>query len=210
MSRTSGNSDRRPQGTRENRRHRRGFSLLELMIVIAMGLVVAALAVPNVLMSVANLRLRSAANSISGVIQDARIRAVKQNSRTQLLAVTQDSARLMCVDENLNNTCDATERRVQLPNSVTRLTAPPAGSGAPSSTVDATVGITSPQVASLPSFNPRGLPCLFNAGACTTNTGFVIYLAGAQPLGSNSWAAITITPAGRVKTWFWTGAAWGN
>jgi prepilin-type N-terminal cleavage/methylation domain-containing protein len=188
----------------------RGFTLLELLIVISMGLVVAALAIPNVLMTVANIRLRSAAGSVAGVIQDGRIRAVKRNSRTDMLLVTQNSARLMCEDENANGSCDATERTIQFPNTVTRLTAAPTGTGAPSSTVNSTAGITSPQLATLPSFNSRGLPCLFSGGTCTTNNGFVIYLSGTQPLTSNAFAAISVSPSGRVKTWFWSGTAWGN
>ncbi|MGE0406869.1 MAG: Tfp pilus assembly protein FimT/FimU [Candidatus Korobacteraceae bacterium] len=194
----------------QNRRRRTlGFSLLELMIVAGMGMVIAAVAVPNILRTVANMRLRSAAGSISSIIQDGRVRAIRANRRTAILLVTQNSAQLLCVDEDLDSTCDPTERTAQIPTTVTRLTAAPSGAGAPT-TLDSTVGITSPQLASLPSFNPRGLPCLFASGACTTNTGFVLYLSGAQPIGNPSWAAVSITPAGRVKVWSWTGSAWGN
>jgi prepilin-type N-terminal cleavage/methylation domain-containing protein len=192
------------------RRRTSGFTMLELLIVISMGLVVAAMVIPTALTSIANIRLRSAANSIAGVIQDGRIRAVKKNSRTDLVLETQGSAQLVCVDENASTTCNSTERTIQLPNTVTRLTTAPSGTGAPSATVDSTAGLTSPQLASLPSFNARGLPCLYSSGTCTANTPFVIYLSGAQPLGANSFAAVSVSPSGRIKSWFWTGSAWSN
>ena len=34
--------------------------------------------------------------------------------------------------------------------------------------------------------------------------------SGQQPLGSNSWAAVSVSPSGRVKVWTWSGTAWGN
>ena len=210
MSSNVANSESRQPAIVNAQEPANGFSMLELLIVISMGLVIAALAVPNVLTAVANMRLRSSASSIVGLIQDGRIRAVQRNRRMDLALVVQ-GARLLCVDENANAACDATERTIQFPNTVTRLTAVPAGAGAPGVTVDATAGITNPQLASLPSFNPRGIPCFFNAGACPTNNAFVIYLSGAMPVGANtSWAAVTVTPAGRTRSWFWTGNAWTN
>src|SRR6266852_856094 len=61
-----------------------GVSLLELMIVMFIVMVVAAIAVPNVLLAVANVRLRSSAGDLAGLMQQARIMAAKNNPTTPI------------------------------------------------------------------------------------------------------------------------------
>src|SRR5882762_9269111 len=56
-----------------------GFSLLEIVIVVFVILVVTAIAVPNVLLAVANVRLRSSAGDLAGLMQQARMMAAKNN-----------------------------------------------------------------------------------------------------------------------------------
>src|SRR6516225_2368134 len=52
-----------------------GFSLIELVVVVAMLMVVVSLAFPNLLQAIHAARLRSAATDLSGLLQVARIRA---------------------------------------------------------------------------------------------------------------------------------------
>jgi len=74
-----------------------------------------------------------------------------------------------------------------------------------------------PQAASVqPSFNSRGLPCLVSGSVCNQTTGgatpqqvaFLYFLRLDGAYGTK-WAAISITPAGRVRVWTWGGANWG-
>jgi len=53
-----------------------GFSLLELTMTLAVGITLAALAVPAVKSSVQYFRVRSAVSSITGAIQSTRYRAI--------------------------------------------------------------------------------------------------------------------------------------
>jgi hypothetical protein len=84
----------------------------------------------------------------------------------------------------------------------------PTGSNAPSTLSDAKLGFNlspSPTVTDA-SFNSRGLPC---AGSCNSiSGGFVYYFSDSRPWGKPGWAAISITPAGRIKVWTWSGTAW--
>ena len=57
----------------------RGFSMIELMIVLVISLVVAAFALPNISGAITTMRLRSAMSSIAGILQETRILAVKNN-----------------------------------------------------------------------------------------------------------------------------------
>src|SRR6266852_3018378 len=58
-----------------------GFSLLEIVFVV---LVVTAIAVPNVLLAVANVRLRPSAGDLAGLMQQARMMAAKNNPTTPI------------------------------------------------------------------------------------------------------------------------------
>jgi prepilin-type N-terminal cleavage/methylation domain-containing protein len=53
-----------------------GFSLLELTMTLAVGLILAALAVPSIKSSIQYFRVRSAMTSVTGAIQSTRYRAI--------------------------------------------------------------------------------------------------------------------------------------
>ena len=68
----------------------RGFSLIELSVVVFIGLVVTVMAMPNMLTVIANTRLRGNISTLSGIYQNCRMMAVK-NNRT----MTTKSARML-------------------------------------------------------------------------------------------------------------------
>jgi prepilin-type N-terminal cleavage/methylation domain-containing protein len=57
-----------------------GVSLVELLIVVFVALVLAALASPNIMQAVYNLRLVGTAADLAGLMQQARIMASKNNA----------------------------------------------------------------------------------------------------------------------------------
>src|SRR5258708_27234191 len=59
-----------------------GFSIIELLIVLFVVMVIAAIAIPNILLAVSNIRLRASAGDLAGLMQQARIMAAKNNPQT--------------------------------------------------------------------------------------------------------------------------------
>jgi prepilin-type N-terminal cleavage/methylation domain-containing protein len=61
------------------RREVRGFSLIEMVLVVAIVAVVSAIAVPQILTSSRQMRLSGAARQVERELQNARMKAVKSN-----------------------------------------------------------------------------------------------------------------------------------
>ena len=184
-----------------------GFTLLETMMVVALAAVVTITALPKMTNAIANAKLRASMTSLSGLYQNTRMVAVQQNrtktakfsggSTTRLIGYIRDAG-----DTSALTTFDS---QVEMEAPITKLTTP-SGTGAPAPLSAATLGYT-PQTGD-PSFNSRGLPCLYSAGTCPTNYGFIYYFKDARIASPGGWAAIAVSPAGRIKRWFWNGSAW--
>ena len=57
-----------------------GFTLMELMVAIAIIAITASIAIPNIIGWLPTHRLASASRAILSVLQQARLRAVKENT----------------------------------------------------------------------------------------------------------------------------------
>src|SRR5229473_1471779 len=112
------------------RRHRtNGFSLIELLIVVFVVMVVAALAVPNILLAVSNIRLRSSAGDLAGLMQQARILAAKNNTTYTVLYGTRNGAQIAYIDLNGNGSFDNGEPLMQFSGTTVPASGAPSGSG---------------------------------------------------------------------------------
>jgi hypothetical protein len=63
-------------------------------------------------------------------------------------------------------------------------------------------------------FGPRGLPCVptaTNGGSvCNSAGGTQAYWVFFQDTATGAWSAVTVTPAGRIQTWYYSGSGWVN
>lgn len=178
-----------------------GFSLVELMVVVMIVLVISVVAIPNIMNSINNVRLRSMVGTVSGVIQAGRMQAVKANRQYVVRFATVGGSAVVFVDLDGDGAVQATEPQAQLGGTIIQVAAPVG-----TTPLDAaTLGFT-PQTGNL-AFNPRGLPCT-TSGTC--GVGFVIYFTDQRTVGGAGAAAVSITPAGRVKAWMWSGTNWGD
>ena len=200
-----------------SRRPARGLSLLELIIVVGITLVVAAIALPGVVAATQNFKLRSTVSSISGVVQRARMLAVGRNTYYSVLCAASYSP-CTTITGNYTYTFIGSAGDVSGTSTLSTTTEKnnilvagnivfdPGGSH-PS---DATIYGSLTPIYSLPKFNPRGLPCFVSSGLCTVdaNNMYITFLRQDRSIGTPGWAAINVTPAGRVQVWTWDGSKW--
>jgi prepilin-type N-terminal cleavage/methylation domain-containing protein len=184
----------------------RGFTLLELLIVILIILVVAAIAIPSAITAMYNLRLRSSGSEVAGLLQTARMQSIQFNRTFPLNCSPQplNNCTTLWVDLTgtgngaygcvlVSGTNCTNEAAVALPGTVRFSTA-----GFPAMPA-ATMGFPGALVNQQIYFNSRGLPCSLGGGGVCTNNGFVFYFQDRRPLGANGYSAVVVTPAGRIK-----------
>jgi prepilin-type N-terminal cleavage/methylation domain-containing protein len=210
----------------EQRHYASGFSLIELLIVVFVVLVVMAIAIPNVLLAVSNLRLRSSAGDLAGLMQQARIMAAKNNPTTPIAVYpirygVRNGAQIAYIDLNGDGAWSPTvtvngvtmsEPLIQFSGTVVpAAAAPTAAPGVPGPYVLAgDTGVGSYDNTRVLAYTPRGFPCDYTAPpTCNTPsaTYFVYYLTDRRP-GTPGWAGVVVTKAGRTKVVSWNGTAW--
>ncbi len=182
---------------RHARRGEFGFSLLELIIVVAITLVVAAIAIPGIVNATQNFKLRSTASSYSGLVQRCRMLAVSKNAAYAVTSSTSSGLTTLSV-----STTDV----LALPQG---FAVDSTGGGTSSSSLNIPIGVSA-VTTSLPQFNARGLPCFVTSGICKPDTTkmYVTYLRQDRSTGGTGWGAVTVTPAGRATVFTWNGSSW--
>jgi prepilin-type N-terminal cleavage/methylation domain-containing protein len=193
------------------RRCRRGFSMLELMIVIGISLTVAAFAVPYFLTAYHNIQLKSAASDLSGFFQKARIQAARQNAVYSIGYQAVNGAEEAYLDLNVNGQWDANEPLIAFNPAIIPAPGAPNGVGGaptPYVLVGDTAGVVYDNATTL-AYSPRGLPCAYVAGACNTPAaGYFVYYLKDQRTNPIRWGAVVVTRSGRTKPVIWNGVAW--
>jgi prepilin-type N-terminal cleavage/methylation domain-containing protein len=182
----------------------RGFSFIELTIVMGIMLVLSSIAVVNVKAVVSNARLRAGVFSLSNLLRSSRMIAVTRN-RTETTHFTTDrslGAYVKASDSSAPRL--KTDPQMRWSGSVITMTTP-GGLGAPDELSSVALGFL-PETGES-SFNARGMPCTYSAGNCP-NKGFIYYFKDTSRAANKGWAALSISPAGRIKQWFWNGGVW--
>jgi prepilin-type N-terminal cleavage/methylation domain-containing protein len=196
----------------------KGFTMVELAIVVAIMLIVAAIAIPNMLNFVHAARLRGAGSDFSSVLQVARIRSV-QDDRYYSTYIFAGPPQQAYVDLTSNGGTGwvAGDPMIAITSEVT----PVAAAGAPNTTnlqgqfLPAGSGVTVKDGSTTGTpviFSPRGLPCTTQlAGAvCTSAGGPTAFWVFFQDTITTSWEAVTISPSGRIQKWQYGGTAWSK
>ncbi len=188
---------------------------MELVIVIGIIMVLAAIALPNAITTWYNMELRATGDQVSSLMQQARILAAKNNAYYTLCYRTTgglQEAYLSQVPLSSASACPAYAGGqtpiIALARQITAASAAPSSSPTPYVyAIDTTSGTPCDNTCTL-AYSPRGLPCSFVPGSpCSTpaSSYFVYYFQDNRP---NGWAAVLVTKAGRTKTITWNGSSW--
>jgi prepilin-type N-terminal cleavage/methylation domain-containing protein len=202
-----------------------GYSVLEMMIVVAIILILSAILAPRMAQIVDEQKLAANAQAYAGFLQLARSRAVQDNHPYQVLVSTTGGFPMAYLDIQGDQTYVTSDPGVQLDSPITVTdSGKPSGFGTVTllniipMNLETTPAMIADNGASSPglAFNERGLPCQRSAAgsACSNSTSinvggtptttlvaWVTYLRFTNRNGTYSWAAITVTPAGRIRTW---------
>ena len=204
-------------------RQSKGFSLIELMIVMGIVLIITAIALPIYKNAMDSIHLQEAARKYAGILQRGRLTAVTGNTYNAIGV------------QFLNNTCPGTCNLIAYIDTADTNVSPPTNYANPEpmvvlgtgvSFVDSSVApATSDLLAKVfpnhgpqtlgypPVFGSRGLPCnpvnVTGGTVCNTqglNAAFATYFQSAQ----GKWEAVSVNPVGRVQLWSYdpNAAAW--
>jgi Tfp pilus assembly protein FimT len=197
-----------------------GLSLAEILVVVSIVAVVVALSIPSFSRALDNARLKSAAQQLSGIYEDARIGAAQNNTSYEVLVTSPNTgSAVACIDLNGDGQCSASEPQTVFPGQVILN-----NNGVPqrlginilgfdpqntekSHMVNASDALT-PGLA----WNSRGVPCERNDPntACSGMNGWIQYLQLPRAGGDVLYAAVTVSPTGRIKIWTYIPAGNGN
>ena len=207
-----------------------GLTLLELVVSLAVILIVAGIAIPNFNTAMHSSRLKGGDSDFASLLQAGRIRAVDDDRyySVYVLAANGNRPQQGFVDiypQNVNGasgsngtTLDPRDPVVQVNGEVI-----PQPQGAAPSTAALKALILPPTSPVAPkdgsaagtpvTFGPRGLPCsptgAVGGTVCDSLGGPTAYWIFFQNNVTQNWAAITVTPAGRIQRWLFTGGPAG-
>jgi Tfp pilus assembly protein FimT len=215
--RTSGVRPKHTRGAVASRRAA-GHTIVELLIVAAIILCVTALSLPTMNNVISSSKLRSGMGELSGIFQTCRSQAVKQNKIKELRFQVTGGRTIAFVDDAVNAGLSSSTPQIWLPAEFSKVDEPAGGEGAPPALDAVTMwgsnSTDTPNSTNDTFFNQLGVPCTYNTGSgvCTGAgaSGFVYYFTYSGSMGTTQWAAIGVSPAGRIKTWFWDGSLWKN
>jgi prepilin-type N-terminal cleavage/methylation domain-containing protein len=180
----------------------RGFTMLELVVVVAVIMVVTAVSMPSFLRAVRIYRLNDAATQVAGVLKFTRYEAIRLN----VPAVNPERARTLVAaagtyvytDSNNSNSVQNTEKQVLFSGNVNLVAA-----GLPPGGLAAAVGVagltTVPVTGGLISFDHRG--------ALTPAAVNVLYI-GNVAFPDLGYRAVVLLPSGSVQVWTSASGNW--
>lgn len=173
-----------------------GFSLLETVAAMAIGLILAAIAIPTIISGLQGYRLNSAAQQTANLLELTRYTAIRRNANVSLRSTTQGTNTVLYADLDNNSTLAVSDPQVFLPSDLQ------IANGQPQIPSAATTGLANPQdftVLQQIIFDYRG----------TVNTTGAIFLAIAHKDQARYGArAVTVTQMGQAKIWTAVGSSW--
>jgi prepilin-type N-terminal cleavage/methylation domain-containing protein len=179
-----------------------GFTLLELMLVVTVMAILAALTVPKMIATFNDIKLRYVATDLSGLLQSARIQSVKSNSFFSAQAGVLPGGAPIYYIGKPNAGYVVGNPFVPIDPAV-NITQGPITAAPNVGAFLAGLNFVVDPAADPPSFSARGLPCIGTPAACpqVPGQGFVMFMSRAAVTGNIPWLAVVVNPSGHIQIW---------
>jgi Tfp pilus assembly protein FimT len=184
----------------------KGVSLLELMVVVAIMMIAAAMVFMNAVTALENLRLSQSATSYANLVQQARMRAVQDDT---FYTVQMSAQGIVPAGAFVDLAGNGTNPAIFFSRTVSPMSfdSGPALANLKSQFLPVGGQNTVNTSGTGPTFGPRGLPCTPTGGTCPYQppTSYITFM---QNVRTTKWQAVTVTPAGRIRIWSYDGSTW--
>ncbi|HYL61523.1 MAG TPA: GspH/FimT family protein [Candidatus Methylomirabilis sp.] len=186
------------------RSQRAGFSLVELLLSLAVLLVLTTLAVPIVVRSLQAYQLNSSASQLAGMLKFTKFEAIRENTPVSMQIVQQGTNWLVWVDSNGNGIPDGAEPHMIVGGSFTLMAS---GCGPSPSAIQTSLGGGSSFPWNVVS-GSNGSIGYDQRGVISTLTVYVLYIGSSSVSPSPDCRAVITLPSGAVQVWTSTSTSW--
>ncbi len=184
-----------------SRRKMAGFSMVELIVVLAIAMIMTAISLPTAITQYRQYRLTSTAANLSSILQACRTDAIRFNRNVRCLFGAVPGGFTFWSDENNNGAVDPNEPQYLFPGD---LQLNPGGTPAPGAG-------TSVPGAVAPAAAPAGITFTPRGGVAPGGNSYILTLGYPAGVGLNAFRAVTVSPFGKTKVYAATaGSNWWN
>jgi prepilin-type N-terminal cleavage/methylation domain-containing protein len=167
-----------------------GFSVIELAIVLAIFLIVAAIALPSMRLVFNNYRLNASARDVANLLHQASMDA--KQARQPYYVTFDANNKVVAVPASRFGAPQQSDPTTQLAGNVAFQANPPSITGLdPAAVAQPTIAF---DARGLPC-NPTGAPWLCGGGGTVTYEWFM------KSSATQAWVAVTVSAGGRVRSW---------
>jgi len=180
--------------SRKRKRSERGFSMVELLLVVAIMLVLSAITVPSVMQSLRIYRLNASATAVQNIMETARYTAIRRNKIVKLQAAVINGQNALWVDAAGTGAYVNTDPVYFLPADMTF-----APAGAPAA---GTTGLANTQALGATgciSFDQRGT--VTYAAPCGAGAPVAWFLSVGLTGNTSYYRGVTVSTMGQAKAW---------
>jgi prepilin-type N-terminal cleavage/methylation domain-containing protein len=182
-----------------------GFSLVEMIVVLALILIIVAVSIPTITQTIYNYRLDAAGHAVASLLQQARIQAVKSNTPYYAQFNTATTPNMVYANASTGAFTSGTDSDVTIANDISFLDPGTIDHKQLDDTLSSGNSSAISNIGGLIGFNARGLPCTEQSSTpaiCIQSGNAANYFEWFMQSKSNGgWEAVTVTPAGRIKAW---------
>jgi prepilin-type N-terminal cleavage/methylation domain-containing protein len=177
----------------------RGFSIVELVIAVAIALILSAIAIPSMKRTLRGYQTNDAANQVAGIVKFTRFEAIRRNSPVTCVNAQNvaNGPTTIWSDDNGDNVAQSTEKQILLSRS-TNLQ--PAGAVPSTGALAAAVG-----AGALTAINPTNGNITFDQRGAVVPPGLYVFYVGNSTPPDVAYRAVIILPSGSIQVWTYNG-----